>query len=72
MAAQLKWSDYNLVDEVGDVLLVYNTATGTVLKITDPIYREQIQTLIEHPVNLDSISAELHSCLIEPLLHKRV
>ena len=72
MAAQLKWSDYNLVDEVGDILLVYNTATGTVLKITDPIYRDQIQTLISHPVSLDSIPEELHSCLIEPLLHKRV
>ena len=72
MSSQLKWSHYNLVDEIENGLLVYNTATGAVLKITDPVYCSQIRAIMEHPVSLDSIPEPLHASLIEPLVHKRV
>ena len=52
----LKWSKYNLVSDIESGMLLYNTATGNVIKVTDETYLKVLKRLIDNEVEEDTFN----------------
>ena len=52
----LKWSKYNLVSDIESGMLLYNTATGNVINVTDETYLKVLKRLIDNEVEEDTFN----------------
>lgn len=67
---KLKWSHYNLMSEIDGGLLIFNSTTGIVIKMTDPFYVQKIHEYADRK-NIEACGVDEREINLINILHEK-